>query len=173
MIHARMKKVSAELRESEPIIARSCQQCHVDCTLPHADRLNVNKEKSCIDCHMPRFSTIDIAHTASTNHQILKTSSKKKADNDFHGGHQITTRLFFFPDRKVNRKDMDDVRDLGLALTSILRDGKITSTQAGGATLDLLEKALVKYPKDVELWGAKADVLELQNLSLLRSSCRL
>jgi len=49
-----------------------CAKCHgttsEKCSLPFADRT----DRTCIGCHMPRFPTSDIPHTALTDHRILR-----------------------------------------------------------------------------------------------------
>ena len=49
-----------------------CANCHGAsdgmCSLPIANRT----ERTCIGCHMPRFSVTDIPHTALTDHRILR-----------------------------------------------------------------------------------------------------
>ena len=54
---------------------RACLKCHgpgqTECATPVASR----DEQSCIGCHMPRFSTTDIPHTALTDHRILRRPS--------------------------------------------------------------------------------------------------
>lgn len=49
-----------------------CAKCHSasngECSLPVVDRA----DKTCISCHMPRFSASDIPHTALTDHRILR-----------------------------------------------------------------------------------------------------
>src|SRR6202011_4679789 len=52
-------------------------QCHEKrgCSVPSAERLRRTPQDSCIDCHMPRYGSSDIPHTASTDHRILRGGS--------------------------------------------------------------------------------------------------
>ena len=49
-----------------------CAQCHGasngECSLSIA----VRTDRTCVGCHMPRFSVADVAHTALTDHRILR-----------------------------------------------------------------------------------------------------
>ncbi len=51
-----------------------CLECHREhgCTMPREARLRTSKEDSCIACHMPGYSASDIAHTAATDHRIVR-----------------------------------------------------------------------------------------------------
>jgi hypothetical protein len=55
-----------------------CLQCHHDkgCTASTTDRNKTRPADNCIQCHMPRFPTADIAHTAATDHRIRKRPDK-------------------------------------------------------------------------------------------------
>lgn len=56
-----------------------CLECHTDlgCALPETTRRARNREDSCVDCHMPRSATTDIAHTATTLHRIPRRPEDK------------------------------------------------------------------------------------------------
>src|SRR5260370_40296076 len=56
-----------------------CLDCHRQrgCAVPRETRLRQNKEDSCIDCHMPPYGTSDIAHTAATDHRILRKRERR------------------------------------------------------------------------------------------------
>jgi Flp pilus assembly protein TadD len=49
-----------------------CLNCHIEssCSLPLAVRRQTSNEDSCVACHMPRFQSADVAHTAVTDHRI-------------------------------------------------------------------------------------------------------
>ncbi len=53
---------------------KACRNCHEEhgCSMPLAARRLKSSPDSCIDCHMPRYPAADIAHTASTDHRILR-----------------------------------------------------------------------------------------------------
>src|SRR5262249_26248670 len=56
-----------------------CLECHADrgCALPEMVCHAQNREDSCVDCHMPRSATTDIAHTATTLHRIPRRPEDK------------------------------------------------------------------------------------------------
>jgi hypothetical protein len=51
-----------------------CLSCHEDtsCTLTPAERRRQNPADSCIDCHMPRDDSSNVAHAAITDHRIVR-----------------------------------------------------------------------------------------------------
>src|SRR5205807_1025335 len=54
---------------------QKCLECHKTehpCSLDRTERLKTSKKDSCIDCHMKRLEETDIAHTAVTDHRILR-----------------------------------------------------------------------------------------------------
>lgn len=51
-----------------------CLDCHQDkgCSVPVAERIQLEPQDSCVHCHMPSKAGSQIPHTAHTNHQILR-----------------------------------------------------------------------------------------------------
>ena len=54
---------------------RKCLDCHEQrgCTVPEPSRRKQSPGDSCIDCHMPVTSSVDIVHIATTDHRILRS----------------------------------------------------------------------------------------------------
>jgi hypothetical protein len=93
-----------------------CLICHQEtsCRLEPAERRRHNTEDSCIDCHMPRGDSSNIAHTSITDHRILRRPQPESADEtpgDF--------TLVSFHANRDGRRPAGDPRDLGLALADI------------------------------------------------------
>jgi Flp pilus assembly protein TadD len=87
-----------------------CLGCHQEtsCTLAADERRRHNPADSCIDCHMPRGDSSNVAHTAVTDHRIVRRAG---ADADAPGG-GLTLVAF--------HHDGGSARDLGLALDELL-----------------------------------------------------
>jgi tetratricopeptide (TPR) repeat protein len=136
-----------------------CLACHdkKSCNLPAAERRLKSKEDSCIECHMPRFPTSDIAHTASTNHRIPRFADKPSQATPV--GKLEKYGLVYFP-ADANPSDEEKDRDLGIALTEAARF--YHETPPAIQALKLLEPALERRPDDVQAWEAKGYALSLQ-----------
>jgi hypothetical protein len=132
-----------------------CLSCHEDrapsCSLDRQTRLRL-KQDSCIDCHMPRFGTADIVHTAATDHRILRRPVPLSEDAAarggpivrFHGGAPAT--------------DPELRRDLGIALVKRMSTGPGASPDQTLQAAELLEEALHNAPDDVAAWEALGTV---------------
>lgn len=141
-----------------------CLECHVErgCRLPLKERLSQNKADSCIDCHMPRNEAADVAHTATTDHRILRRPSKSSpARNGPQPGSSFG--LVPFPAGKIDPRDRELKRDLGLALMHAVANGKIDPRRAGGQALVLLDGVLAAFPDDAEAWEARGAAYLTQN----------
>src|SRR5207249_352631 len=136
-----------------------CQACHHDCKLSADVRRLKSKEDSCIECHMPRFATSDIAHTASTNHRIPRFAGKEVQTSPAAKSTSEKYALIYFPaDLSSSEEEMD--RDLGIALTEAARFHH--EAQAAFQALKLLEPGLQRWPDDVLAWEAKGNALSVQ-----------
>jgi tetratricopeptide (TPR) repeat protein len=136
-----------------------CQACHNDCKLSADVRRLKSKEDSCIECHMPRFVTSDIAHTASTNHRIPRFQGKEVQTSPAAKPTSEKYALTYFPaDSNSSDEEMD--RDLGIALAEAARFHH--ETQPAFQALKLLEPALQRWPDDVLAWEAKGNALSVQ-----------
>ena len=51
-----------------------CMECHKrdGCALPTAEREARGQGENCVACHMPRLAVTNVAHTAATDHRILR-----------------------------------------------------------------------------------------------------
>jgi hypothetical protein len=125
----------------------NCKKCHDDCTLPKPKRIELQPDDSCIACHMPRFATKDIVHTATSNHQITR---HKPTSSYGHAAHNVPVfDLLLFPRNIVDEKNPLLVRNRALA-ASKARHARISPLE----TLQQLQKAVKLQPDDHELWQA-------------------
>ena len=65
-----------EVEERVDFYRNKCLACHQtparECASPRAERLRQSPEDSCIACHMPSLSAIDVQHTSQTDHRVLR-----------------------------------------------------------------------------------------------------
>jgi Flp pilus assembly protein TadD len=137
-----------------------CLQCHQrqPCSLPAAVRRQQRPDDSCVDCHMPRYGTADIIHTAATDHRVVRRPAPLP---DSTGGSAVVRPLVSFHRPGVDPTDRDLARDLGLALVQRMKDGKERPEQVGLHAAALLETALRNDPRDVPAWEARGVCLRL------------
>jgi predicted CXXCH cytochrome family protein len=141
-----------------------CLQCHDEaanqrgCSVPLPRRQQTNPQDSCIDCHMPRYTSSDIAHTASTDHRIVRRAADRpKPGTDFDRARFVD----FYQDR-FPQGDPQAERTLGLGLVKMMSAGMLGPERHGEQALRLLESALAQYPQDGDVRESKAQVLLLQ-----------
>jgi hypothetical protein len=144
---------------------QSCLACHEKrgCSVPHEERLKTSSQDSCIDCHMPRHSLADVAHTAATDHRILRVY---RPDDEPRAGPLPagpTIPVAPFHQAAGAAPDPETERDLGIALLGPLAEtGKVTPQAYSGPALRMLEAAVTRDPKDWAAWEAKANALWAQ-----------
>ncbi len=135
-----------------------CLSCHgeTSCRLPVGVRRAKNTEDSCIACHMPRAPSSNIAHTAVTDHRIVRrpdhTGPATAPPRRLRPGE---VPLFHFHRDLVDPQDQEVARDLGLALTELARNYPTLARHASTLALPLLEESLHSAPEDVAAWEGK------------------
>jgi hypothetical protein len=140
---------------------KSCLACHEHkgCTVPLADRLKETRQDSCIHCHMPRYSSTDIAHTASTDHRILRRREQPTVPDARAGGQPEIVLLEDFYRDRPGRAPRELARDLGIAWVHLLTASQTHSPRAADQAIAMLEGAVRDFPDDIEAWEAKAVAL--------------
>lgn len=139
---------------------RKCLECHPqqECGVAETTRRLTSKEDSCIDCHMPRYPTSDIAHTAVTEHRILRHADKSPAAGNRRPTRGPRLTPFHREDRDPDDKEIE--RDRGLAMIQIFAQGKAEGEPSDGKTvLRLLEAAVTTDPEDLDAWESKGLML--------------
>jgi Flp pilus assembly protein TadD len=126
------------------------------CSEALAQRQRTTPADSCITCHMPRYTTSDIAHTASTDHRIVRRPQQRPVQK-----HPETVAYVDFYQARFPQGDPQAERNLGLGLVKMMTAGMLPSERYGERALFLLESALGRYPQDAELRESKALVLLL------------
>ncbi len=84
-----------------------CLSCHEQtdsaCSLERMERLEHVPSDSCIDCHMPSLSAVDVPHTAQTDHRVLRV---RQPDGEQSPAGQISfmdLSLFPIPESEQRR----------------------------------------------------------------------
>lgn len=133
---------------------RKCFGCHTDssCSLPNERRLE--KDNSCIACHMPPRDPSNIAHVTQTDHRILKRPGQAE---DTHS-EQAPEQLTFFGDMRSHLPAWERKRALALGSCMYLaKQGRQPSSDMIESLADLLKRA----PDD----GAVLTMLGVQTLN--------
>jgi Tfp pilus assembly protein PilF len=142
---------------------KACLECHQEhgCSLPLAARRAKSPQDSCIDCHMPRYPASDIAHTASTDHRLLR---RPDGDAPAHGARPAREPEFVSFYRKTQAADDEEMRrDLAVALARIIMQHKAPVEGASRTILRQLEGVVERNPADLDAWEARALALTLLN----------
>lgn len=168
-----------EAGERAAFYRQRCLECHRQqgCGVPEATRRLKSTDDSCIECHMPKYPSADIAHNASTDHRIVRRPDKYApagagAASPRDGARSETTpqrqrrpRMSSFYRRNVDLGHKELERDLGIALVRIMMTNLALRTPPlPGVTeeaVDLLESALKNDPEDIQAQEARAMALAL------------
>jgi tetratricopeptide (TPR) repeat protein len=138
-----------------------CLKCHRDgdCTGAAAERRA--RGDSCIDCHMKPYKASDVAHTAATDHRILRRPGREagKSDPSPVGGLWPGLPVTPFDRGRAGPRDAELSRDLGIGLVALMGQGSIDPSLYNTRAVGLLEAALRRDPADVEAWQARAHTL--------------
>jgi Flp pilus assembly protein TadD len=143
-----------------------CLTCHKgqDCRLPEKVRRQASKGDSCVQCHMPRRQASDVAHTALTDHRILRRPEKTAPppDGPVSLGEDESPLLHFHRDL-ADPRHKGLARDLGVALTKFANEftGHPDLQRIGEFAFPLLKTVERDAPGDVTALTAKAKVLLL------------
>jgi Tfp pilus assembly protein PilF len=124
-----------------------CLSCHesIPCKLSLDERHRRQPDDSCIACHMPRFGTIDIVHTAATNHRIPRIPPKTKPEEQAPPGNLDLKPFHPYPPEE----EAEVRRDLGVAWVELMKIS-LANPQVHGETAEaLLAGAIRQHPNDV------------------------
>jgi hypothetical protein len=136
-----------------------CLNCHqeTDCGLSVNERRAHRLGDSCIDCHMPRGDSSNIAHSSITDHRIVRRPSKAVAADTGSDRPLIRFHAALWDESTAGR------RDLGLALAE-LGDRAASASQRrmlARSASTLLTPILERQPDDVAAWEARGLALWL------------
>jgi Flp pilus assembly protein TadD len=138
-----------------------CLSCHNEksCALDAAERRRRSAKDNCIECHMPNMASSNIAHTAITDHRIVRLPSVARSPAPQKNGGMEKYPIVPFADSSDDAGP-EKQRDLGVALIEFA--SKQPSAKWGQLALPLLETSLSRWPDDIPALEAKGYALMLQ-----------
>ena len=142
-----------------PYYRGKCLECHANqhpCAEDLASRRRVSPGDSCVGCHMPRFASADIIHTAATDHSIPRIPNRPLPPRAFRG-----MPLVPFHGSAEAPTDPNADRDLGLALTYVAAKDEGVRPEQLTQALELLDFSLSRDPTDVTLLIGLGDCLKM------------
>jgi tetratricopeptide (TPR) repeat protein len=136
-----------------------CLKCHAEkpCALPAAARRGQSADDNCVQCHMPRFPSSNIAHTAITDHRVPRWPEAHPAAPD-----PGDPPLVNFFQGGLDPDDMSAARDRGVALMQLARQPGPMHAPMVRQAVPLLEQAVRTSPEDAEAWEAHGLALAMQ-----------
>jgi cytochrome c-type biogenesis protein CcmH/NrfG len=140
---------------------RRCLTCHASaeapgCKLGIGPRRRENGD-NCAACHMPRYQTTEVAHTAGTDHRIPR---RRAAGRPGTAAPADKTLLVNFYRDRWDEDDPAAARDEGVALGMVAIRSRLPAL--GARALPLLDAGLELWPDDLAAWGAKGYALFVQ-----------
>lgn len=147
-----------------------CLKCHDEadredqrkvkaCSEPLLRRQEMSPQDSCIDCHMPRYRSSDIAHTASTDHRIVR---RPKHQPVRIADLESAAFMDFYSDR-FPQGDPQAGRNLGLGLVKMIKLNMLPAQRHADRALRLLEIALASPVADPTVREGKVEAYLLLN----------
>jgi hypothetical protein len=142
-----------------------CLKCHDDasrarqrpevtsCSEPPRRRKQVSPQDSCIDCHMPRYRSSDIVHTASTDHRIVRRPS----DQPIRPADLESAALVDFYRDRFPGGDPQTERGRGLGLVKMIKTNMLHPQRHADRALRFLESALARDTSDVAVREGKVE----------------
>jgi predicted CXXCH cytochrome family protein len=149
--------------EKTAYFRRQCLGCHekAGCKLPASTRLAQSKDDNCVQCHMPRANSIDIVHTATTDHRILRSP---RTEATGHPRPAPGPSLVLLNGDHLGADERNALaRELAIALA--LEGPRLADSpevrQMGSFVLSVLDGVLAKHPDDLLARRMKAQTLAL------------
>jgi tetratricopeptide (TPR) repeat protein len=112
---------------------------------------------------MPRVGSRDVAHTANTDHRILRGGKRELPRPLSSPAEEERFALLPFPALRPRPGDFRQKRELGLALVQAAGGHRVEPAGATRQALRLLDASLSRSPGDGEVWEARGAALLLQN----------
>ncbi len=149
--------------EKTAYFRRQCQNCHQQngCSLPDRVRLAESRDDNCIQCHMPRFASVDVVHVATSDHRILR---KPRDPSTEPARTPRGLPLILLSSEGLTPRQIDSLgREMAIALAHeaprLPNTPKVT--QAGPYVLNQLNQALAQRPDDLVARRMMAQLLSL------------
>ncbi len=113
-----------------------CLTCHAEagCKVPEEKRRQQSPSDDCTACHMPRSPSSDVAHTAVTDHRIVRTAAARPdAPRRWLAPGEMPLSHFH-----RDRPGADTTRDLGMALVEVAANQPESARPLAATALPLL-----------------------------------
>ncbi len=141
-----------------------CLACHEQsgCSVPEKVRLSQSASDDCVKCHLPRSASVDIVHTATTDHRVLRNPNVPASEPQ-SAAREFPLVLLNGDDQAgaATVKSMD--RELAIAVTS--EGPRLPNTprirRVGSLVLSFLDKEIAERPDDLVGRRMKAQALSL------------
>jgi Flp pilus assembly protein TadD len=151
-------------QEKIAFFRQRCLDCHEQsgCKLPRTDRLAQTKEDDCVQCHMPRSKSVDIVHTATTDHRIVRAVASQPTTPRSHTS--AAPRLVLLDGDHLNSRERGSMERefvIALALEGPSLSDSPDVRRMGSFVLSTLDKTLELRPDDLMAHRMKAQVLTL------------
>ena len=134
-----------------------CLACHSErgCSLSSSVRIQKRRSDDCIGCHMPRLSSSNNTHVATTNHRVPRLGTGERdspgdAELPRRGG---TSFVNFHRDLLGVQELASTERDRGIALC------RLGGVAAAAEALPLLQAAVTAQPDDLIALESLGEVL--------------
>jgi Flp pilus assembly protein TadD len=138
-----------------------CLSCHSEksCALEASERRKQNVKDNCVECHMPSMTSSNIAHTAITDHRIVR--SPGMVGSPAHEKNHDLEKYPIVPfEDSSDDSSPEKQRDLGVALVEFA--SKQPSRKWGQLALPLLDASLSRWPDDLPAQEDRGYALVLQ-----------
>jgi hypothetical protein len=166
--------------EKTAYFRQQCLECHEQrgCKLPEPARLAESRDDNCVQCHMEKSKSVDIVHTAVTDHRILRTRRVQTTELD-----RVPPGLplVLLNGDNLSRGELNSLRrELAIALA--LEGPRLPDSpqvrRIAAFVLTQLDEALAQRPDDLLARRMKAQVLALSGrrteaLRLVESALKL
>jgi hypothetical protein len=151
-----------EPKNKDAFYRQRCQSCHDKagahpCSAPDSERRK--KDDACHTCHMPRLHLTDIAHTAMSDHRVLRKPNAEEPSAKKRSLSPGEIPLVYYYRHFVPEDDDEIRRDLGVALTQLAERAQRVAEPLALAALPLLDRAVEQTPNDVPTREARGYAL--------------
>jgi hypothetical protein len=134
----------ADQGEKEAFFNRRCGECHgrEGCAAPQPEQAAEPFQGSCVQCHMPRRTAGDIAHTSQTDHRVRRRPGPPPSDRPDE------SPLVFFAHMGEGLEPWEALRAQGLAAAEEAYTFIAQDPRKLLGTVDVLKQAHAAQPAD-------------------------
>lgn len=157
------------------VFNNTCNGCHTSAKekiCSEAEEKRLTKDNNCVDCHMPKSSSIDIPHVTVTDHYIKVPQEKAKTDaiKEFVGLYSINnsklskrSRIRAYIQQYEKFTPDPQFLDSALAILKTINQENLSGYFVEKVNIYFLKKEYNRIIREVLLFGGKDDVLKKLN----------